>query len=266
MSKIIPQLWLDREAIEAADFYLSIFPDSRKLRRTKLEDAPCGEYDSRSIELMGQEFMLVCAGSDYSINSSISFLIECTSQEETYAIFAKLLENEDELEAIEDYDFNQINRLEDRYGISWMIQYQPTLPTQRITPVLLFVGSAFGKAEEAVKFYVSVFKDASLDEHWLVNDELDQQDRVFNTQIHFTLEGQTFRAFEKFAMEEYLFTKGVSFLISADTQAEIERYWNALSSVTDAELGGWLQDKFGFFWQVSSRLVDAIPETETEVD
>lgn len=256
MSKIVPHLWFDRQAKEAAEFYLSIFPNSRKLYQTIIKDTPSGDCDFLGIELFGQEFMMISAGPYFTINSSISFLIECIDKEEAYSIFSKLLENEDELESFEDYNFGLISRVEDRYGVSWMIQYQPTASTQRISPVLLFMGSNFGKVVEAVEFYVSVFKNASLDEHWLVNDDLDYEDRVFNTQIYFTLEGQTFRAFEKFTMEECFFNEGVSLLVYADTQDEIDNYWNALSAVPEAEQCGWLKDKYGLSWQISPRIMN----------
>jgi len=63
--KIVPHLWYDREAREAAEFYASVFPDTRVTGVTTLRDTPSGDCDVVSFELLGQPFMSItaCRGS-----------------------------------------------------------------------------------------------------------------------------------------------------------------------------------------------------------
>jgi len=61
MQKVTPHLWFDREALEAAGFYISVFKDSMQNSVSKLQDTPSGTVDIVSIDLMGQEFTLISA-------------------------------------------------------------------------------------------------------------------------------------------------------------------------------------------------------------
>jgi predicted 3-demethylubiquinone-9 3-methyltransferase (glyoxalase superfamily) len=71
--KIVPHLWFDNEAREAADFYCSVFPDSKITNVTTLHDTPSGDADSVSFVLQGQPFMAISAGPLFKFNASISF-------------------------------------------------------------------------------------------------------------------------------------------------------------------------------------------------
>ena len=73
--RIVPHLWYDHEAREAAEFYASIFPDSTVGHVTTLRDTPSGDSDVVSFELWGQEFMAISAGPYFRFNPSISFMV-----------------------------------------------------------------------------------------------------------------------------------------------------------------------------------------------
>ena len=79
---IVPHLWFDKEAKEAANFYCSIFPDSRIDSITTLRDTPSGDCDVVSFTLSGQSFMAINAGPLFKFNESISFMVQCDTQEE----------------------------------------------------------------------------------------------------------------------------------------------------------------------------------------
>src|ERR671931_1842940 len=81
MQKIIPHLWFDKEAREAAKFYTSIFPNSRIKSVTTLRDVPGGSAEVVTVELMGQEFTLLSAGPLFKFNESISFIVHCEDQD-----------------------------------------------------------------------------------------------------------------------------------------------------------------------------------------
>ena len=93
MQKITPHLWYDKEAKEAADFYVSIFKDSRQKNITTIHNTPSGSVDIVTIELMGQEFTLISAGPLFKFNPSVSFLAAFDSAESapTWAKSLRLL-------------------------------------------------------------------------------------------------------------------------------------------------------------------------------
>jgi len=114
---------------------------------------------------------------------------------------------------------------------------------QKITPCLWFDNNA----EEAVNFYSSLFKDTKILEvsHYGENAPLPAGTVLT---ISFLLEGQEFMALNGGPM--FKFSPGVSFVISCETQDEIDHFWEKLSEGGEKQNCGWLQDKYGLSWQV----------------
>lgn len=110
--KIVPHLWYDKEAKEAASFYCSVFPDSRITNVTTLHDTPGGDADIVSFELFGQPFMAISAGPLFKFNESVSFVVNCDTQEELDRYWEKL-------SAVPESE--QCGWLKDKYGLSWQI-------------------------------------------------------------------------------------------------------------------------------------------------
>ncbi len=119
---------------------------------------------------------------------------------------------------------------------------------QKITPNLWFDG----KAQEAVDFYLSVFPDSKINatSHYPTEGLADfQKDLAGDVlTIDFELDGQRFTAIN--AGPEFTFNEAVSFLIECKDQAEIDYYWEKLSSIPEAEQCGWCKDRYGLSWQV----------------
>src|SRR5215469_11172002 len=90
IQKITPFLWFDKEAGEAAKFYTSIFKDSKIKDSTTIENTPSGTTEIISIELLGQEFTLISAGSYFKFTEAISFVVNCETQEEIDNYWEKL--------------------------------------------------------------------------------------------------------------------------------------------------------------------------------
>jgi predicted 3-demethylubiquinone-9 3-methyltransferase (glyoxalase superfamily) len=110
--KIVPHLWFDKEAREAAEFYCSVFPDSEITSVTTLRDTPSGDTEVVSFTLSGQPFMAISAGPLFTFNESISFMVSCDTQEEIDHYWEKL-------SAVPEAE--QCGWLKDRYGLSWQI-------------------------------------------------------------------------------------------------------------------------------------------------
>ncbi len=75
MQKIIPHLWYDKEAKEAAEFYTALFPNSKITNVTTLHDTPSGDCDIVSFSLWGYSFMAISAGPLFKFNPSINFMV-----------------------------------------------------------------------------------------------------------------------------------------------------------------------------------------------
>jgi predicted 3-demethylubiquinone-9 3-methyltransferase (glyoxalase superfamily) len=73
--RIVPHLWFDKEAKEAATFYASVFPNSQITNITTLRDTPSGDCDVVSFTVCGQQFMSISAGPLFKFNPSISFMV-----------------------------------------------------------------------------------------------------------------------------------------------------------------------------------------------
>jgi predicted 3-demethylubiquinone-9 3-methyltransferase (glyoxalase superfamily) len=90
MPKITPHLWFDKEATEAANFYVSTFPNSKVENTTMLHNTPSGSVDIVNFELLGLEFQAISAGPLFKFNPSISFHVTCKTKEEVDEIWKKL--------------------------------------------------------------------------------------------------------------------------------------------------------------------------------
>ena len=119
---------------------------------------------------------------------------------------------------------------------------------QKITPNLWFDGNA----KEAVEFYMSVFKDSKITQTAFYPTEglPDFQKDLAGKElaIDFELNGQRFTAIN--AGPEFKFNESISFLINCEDQAEIDYFWEKLSTVPEAEQCGWCKDQYGLSWQV----------------
>jgi predicted 3-demethylubiquinone-9 3-methyltransferase (glyoxalase superfamily) len=112
MPQIVPHLWFDTQAKEAAAFYTAIFPDSQITNVTMLRDTPSGDSEVVSFTLSGQPFMAISAGPLFTFNESISFIVRCETQDEIDRYWAQLSA---------DPAAEQCGWLKDKYGLSWQI-------------------------------------------------------------------------------------------------------------------------------------------------
>ena len=112
MKAITPHLWFDKGAKEAAEFYCSVFPNSKITSVKSVRDTPSGDCDIVAFQLNGQPFMAISAGPLFMFNESISFNVPCETQAEIDHYWEKL----SAVPAAE-----QCGWLKDRYGVSWQI-------------------------------------------------------------------------------------------------------------------------------------------------
>lgn len=253
MQSITPHLWFDSEAREAAQLYTSVVDGSEIVAVTTLHDTPSGDCDVVSFALAGQPFMAISAGPLFRFNPSVSFRIDCETAGEVDTLWRRLGEGGRVLMPLDSYPFSpRYGWLQDRYGLSWQVMHAAGREvTQRIVPTLMFVGSACGRTEEAIGLYTSVFGGA------LVGDPMrygsgEEPETEGNIRFAaFTLDGMHFAAMDSGREHDFAFNEAISLLVPCDTQEQIDRCWEALSVVPEAEQCGWLKDRFGLSWQIA---------------
>jgi predicted 3-demethylubiquinone-9 3-methyltransferase (glyoxalase superfamily) len=115
MQKITPNLWFDTEAEEAAEFYTSIFEESKITSVSYYGESgprPAGMVLTVEFQLEGQSFTALNGGPDFKFNEAISLLVDCANQEEVDELWAKLAEGGEE---------GPCGWLKDKFGLSWQI-------------------------------------------------------------------------------------------------------------------------------------------------
>jgi predicted 3-demethylubiquinone-9 3-methyltransferase (glyoxalase superfamily) len=115
MPKIIPFLWFDTQAEEAANFYVGVFPNSRIVTVARYGEAGPGPKGSVMIvvfELDGKKFIALNGGPQFKFTEAVSFSVDCKSQDEVDHYWTRLAEGGEE---------GQCGWLKDRYGLSWQV-------------------------------------------------------------------------------------------------------------------------------------------------
>jgi len=264
MQKIIPNLWFNGNAKEAVDFYVSVFPETKIITTShypKSKDEGLADFQLNmagqvltvDFKIMGFRFVVINAGPEFVPNPSISFFITLDSKEEIDALWGKLVNDGKELMPLGVYPFSKYyGWLQDKYNISWqiLIKEHDEPWNSKVTPSLLFTQDKNGKAEEAIQFYTSIFKNAKIGS--LIRRTGDDTIAKAGTLAFgdFMLENTWLVAMDGGQGHEFTFNEGVSLMISCKDQAEIDYYWEKLSAVPESEQCGWLKDKYGVSWQV----------------
>lgn len=275
MQKIVPHLWFDNNAKEAAEFYVAAFGSaaqgaSKITHTTVIRDTPSGDCDIVSFDLWGYSLMAISAGPVFKFNPSISFMVNFDPSQDNNAktrideLWAKLSEGGKALMALDKYPFSErYGWIQDKYGVSWqLILTKPARLAEafgvaqegeerpRIILSMLFVNNKCGKAEEASDFYLSVFRNSKRGAlvKYPAGAEPNKEGTVMFTD--FKLEGQWFVAMDGGGEHEFDFNEAISCIVHCDTQEEIDYYWGKLSAVPESEQCGWLKDKYGVSWQI----------------
>jgi predicted 3-demethylubiquinone-9 3-methyltransferase (glyoxalase superfamily) len=262
MQKIIPHLWFNTEAKEAAEFYTALLPNSEITNLTTLHNTPSGDCDVVSFKLWDYSFMAISAGPLFKFNPSISFMVnfdpaqDLDAKTRIDAVWARLIEGGQALMPLDQYPFSErYGWVQDKYGVSWQLILTDPEGEVRplIVPALMFVGDVCGKAEEATDFYLSVFQDAKRGAiaRYPAGMEPEKEGTVMFTD--FQLEGQWFAAMDSAQKHDFAFNEAISLLVHCDSQEEIDYYWEKLSAAPEAEQCGWLKDKYGVSWQIAPK-------------
>lgn len=277
MKKITPHLWFNSEAKEAAEFYTTVFPRSSITHISTIHDTPSGDCDIVSFEIAEQPFMAISAGPLFTINPAISFIVNfdpsqiSEAREQLQSTWEKLSEGGNVLMPLQTYPFSELfGWVQDAFGVSWQLML--TNPTGEarpfIVPHLLFTKAVAGKAEEAIDFYCSVFKDGhkGMIMHYPADAGGEQEGSLMFGE--FSIRDTWLSAMDSNGPHDFTFTEAVSLLIPCQDQAEMNYYYEHLSAVKEAEQCGWIKDKYGVSWQVwPTRMAEMMAEgTKEQID
>ncbi|HSR69790.1 MAG TPA: VOC family protein [Acidobacteriota bacterium] len=255
--KIVPCLWFDDQAEEAAGFYAQTFPDSRigvmsyfPESADNPSDKPPGSVLTVEFELAGQRFTALNGGPQFTINPSISFFVFNQTAEGTDRLYAALAQGGEELMPLGEYPWSQrYGWVKDRFGVSWQVMTGHRRPGgSAIAPCFMFAGAQQGRAEEAIQTYTEIFPQSKVDSLARYTAEEGTEGTIKHGR--FILAGQDMVAMDSHIDHGFAFNEALSLQVMCRDQAEVDRYWAALSE--DGEEGpcGWLKDRFGVSWQV----------------
>jgi predicted 3-demethylubiquinone-9 3-methyltransferase (glyoxalase superfamily) len=233
-------LWFDKKAKDAFLFYKDVFGEVELLSENPMAVV---------YKIYGRRFMHLNGGPGFPINPSISFFISASTKEELETIWNKLSVGGKIMMPLNKYPWSeQYGWCADQYGVNWQLMLDHH-SSSKIMPHMMFVGANAGKAEEAIGFYTSMFEEnkvVAISRY----EEGEPDTTGFIKYSQFELHGLPFGAMDSSANHQFNFNEAVSFIITVDTQDEIDYYWNRILEEGQAGKCGWIKDKYGISWQV----------------
>jgi predicted 3-demethylubiquinone-9 3-methyltransferase (glyoxalase superfamily) len=265
MQKIIPHLWFDKNAEEAAKFYTSVFKKGKIGETTRYTEAgfevhkmPAGTVLTVEFSIEGMDFMALNGGPIFTFTPAISFMVVCPTKEEVDELWNKLSVGGEALMPIDTYPFSErYGWTTDKYGLSWQIMYVPD-KKREIYPSLLFISDS-SQAEDAIKLYTSIFKNSKIGNLARYPAGMGPNKEGNIMYGEFWLEGQKFSAMDgSSGQHKFTFNEAVSLLVLCKDQKEIDYFWDKFEVKPGEGQCGWLKDKFGVSWQI-------VPEGMSEI-
>ncbi|UGU16961.1 VOC family protein [Sinomicrobium kalidii] len=273
--KIIPNLWFDTEAEEAANYYTSVFKNSGTGKITRygkegfeFHQKPAGTVMTLEFEIEGYKFTALNGGPQFKFNPSVSFFVTCETGTETETLWKNLTEGGMVLMPLDKYPWSEkYGFVQDRYGVSWQVSLGKISDVgQKITPCLLFVNENMGQAEKALKHYTGIFTPSAVD-GILKYGSGEEAPEGMVKHAQFSLLGEKFMVMDGAGEHHFSFNEAISFIIDCKDQKTVNDYWDKLTEGGDkkAQACGWLKDKFGLSWQVvPSVLAEMLEDENTE--
>jgi predicted 3-demethylubiquinone-9 3-methyltransferase (glyoxalase superfamily) len=224
--------------------------------------------------------MAISAGPHFTFNPSVSFIVNVDplffdpspsrakdAREKVDEVWEKLSDGGTVLMPMGPYPFSErYGWVQDKYGLSWQLMVTNSAgdPRPPIMPSMLFVGNNCGKAEDAMHFYLSVFRHAK--QGALVRYSAGQEPDKAGTIMFadFMLEHSWFAAMDSAREHHWTFNEAISFMVYCDGQEDIDYYWDSLSAVPEAEQCGWLKDPYGVSWQIVPFALDDMMRSGTK--
>lgn len=253
MDGIQPCLWFNGNGEEAVQFYTSLFKNSRvgkKAYCTKSVAEVSGNKEGSVLtvefEIEGLSILALNGGPDFKHTPAFSFFVWCENEQEITKLWNSLSEGGTVRMGLDKYPWSErYGWTADKYGVEWQLMLSPT-KERKIAPAFLFVDQLFGKGQEAVDRYLSIFPNSKI--------KTMHKDENTKTIAHcvFELDGQEFALMEGPGQHGYGFSMAFSLIVRCANQKEIDTYWDKLlAGGGQPSQCGWLTDKYGVAWQIT---------------
>ncbi|MCK9411478.1 MAG: VOC family protein [Prolixibacteraceae bacterium] len=241
-NQIYPCLWFDSQAKAAAEYYCSIFSNSKIINESPI---------AVQFELEGKRVMGLNGGPMFKISPAISLFVTCGTVEEIDRIWHWLSEGGNAMMPLDKYPWSEkYGWVVDKFGMTWQLMLGDLASDgQKIIPSLLFVGEQFGHGQQAIESYTGIFPNSGI-RHLEVYPEGDDQLKGTLMFGSFYLDGSQFAAMDGHGTHDFQFNEGVSFVVECETQVEIDHYWDTLTHGGMEVQCGWLKDRYGVSWQI----------------
>jgi predicted 3-demethylubiquinone-9 3-methyltransferase (glyoxalase superfamily) len=239
---ITPCIWCNHNAQEMADYYVRIFPGSNITQSTPV---------MVTMQIAGTPLALLNGGPQFRPNTAISFFVVLETPQEIDQSWAGLAEGGQVMMELGAYSWSaRYGWLQDRYGVNWQLFLGSRAEMNGgLIPALMFTGAKAGKAEEAIQFYTKNIAEGRIVD--LSRYEAGEHDvEGYLKHGRFLLHGQPFAAIDSSFAHGVDFNEAISFILTCDTQAEIDHYWAILTEGGQEQMCGWLKDRYGLSWQV----------------
>lgn len=240
-------LWFDSNAEDAANFYTSIFKNS------KIKHVSRHEQNVMMVDMVINSLEVQClnGGPHFKFTPSMSFFISLKNTEEVKNLWCKISEGGTVRMALDKYPWAEIyGWTTDKFGVEWQLIIDNE--KENIAPAFLFVDELFGKGEEAVNFYTTLFPHSKISSI--------HRDPIKKSVMHssFQLCGQDFVLMEGEGKHGHTFNEAFSISVSCDSQMEIDDLWNKLTEGGKEVQCGWLKDKYGVSWQIIPNILGTL--------
>jgi predicted 3-demethylubiquinone-9 3-methyltransferase (glyoxalase superfamily) len=260
MQKIQPTLWYDGAAEDALRLYASLVLGSAVGRVARFPEAgtevhgqPSGSVMTVEARLGDTQVVGLNGGPQFSFTPALSLFVTLDTEADVDRVWEGLVDGGRVLMPLGRYDWRpRYGWLADRWGLTWQVALRAEeAPPRTVVPALLFGGERAGQAETALRHYAGVFPGSRIDHVLHRDDGLLMHGAV-------RLGDEPLTAMDSPEPHAFDFSEAVSLMVLCEDQAEIDRYWTALSAVPEAEACGWLKDRFGVSWQIVPRGLDAM--------
>jgi predicted 3-demethylubiquinone-9 3-methyltransferase (glyoxalase superfamily) len=254
---IVPCVWLDDQAEQAAAFYVRTFPGGRITATSRYPEStdnpsgrPRGSVLTVELEVAGRRFTLLNGGPLFVLNPSISFFVHVDMPAEADRLFAPLAEGGQVLMPLDTYPWSErYGWVQDRFGVNWQVMAgRRPAGGATIVPCFMFSGPQHGRAEEAMRAYAGIFPGGRI----VDVERYAPGEGPEGTVKHgrFVLAGQDLVAMDSHLAHGITFNEALSLQVMCEDQATLDRTWAALGAGGEHGPCGWLKDRFGLSWQV----------------
>lgn len=257
MQKIVPHLWYDGAADEAAALYARLVPDSGIEGTVRYPDVGQEVHGREAGSVMFVDFHLgdtrliaLNGGPMFRFTPAASLFIALEDRAALDRLWDGLADGGTVMMPLDRYDWSErYGWVADRWGLNWQVMLGRGVRT--VVPALMFAGDKAGKAEEALRFYATLFEGGAVGE--VMPHAADGQSGIAHAELRFG--DDAIKAMDN-AAADFGFNEALSLLVDCADQGEIDRLWSALSAVPEAEACGWLKDRYGVSWQIAPGMLE----------